>query len=442
MSAPARGTRYEVPFGAGTLTFEVPAGLEVEVVAEPRAPEVPAGEAARAALASPAGSPPLAELARGARDAVIVVPDATRPVPTAEILPAFLDAFAAGGLGPDRVTVVVALGLHRGLADAERRALLGPALDRGVRVLEHDARGPMRDLGTGPHGTPMRVNERVAAAGLVTAIGCLEPHAYAGYSGGWKTVGIGCAGEETVGWTHSPRFLDHPRCRLGVVEGNPFREAVAETGRRAGLRFTLNLVPGLGGGVIAAAAGEPEAVFRRLVPAAEQAYATPVSCAADVAVAGVGAPKDANLYQASRAATNLVLGPYEAVREGGTIVIPAPCGEGVGRGAGEIQFAAALRRGAAAVLADRERVFRPGEQRAYVVAKVLASRRIVVVGSSIPDADLRALGIEPARTVEEALAAAAACGARRLLFVPHALRALPVAGDTLVGPAPRPAARP
>jgi nickel-dependent lactate racemase len=418
--------KAEVPFGAGTLAVEIPRGFEVEAPPEPSLPEEPAAAAVRRCLAAPSGSSPLEVRAKGAADALVVVPDAARPCPTAECLGPILDALEKAGIPAAKVTVFAALGLHRGLAPAERDATLGPAAARGVAFAEHDARTGLRDLGTGPGGAPLRVSERVASASFVLALGLVEPHQYAGFSGGWKTVGIGCAGEETIAFTHSPRFLDHPRCRPGIVDANPFLDVVKENARRGGLKFAVNLVPGRSGGAIAAAAGDPGVVHRLLSARARDAFALPVKAPADVALAGVGAPRDANLYQATRAATNLVLGPFEAVKPGGTIVIPAPCPEGVGQGTGERRFAESLRRGPAAVLADRNRTFQGGEQRAWVVAKVLQGRRIVIAGSSIPAADLQAMGFGAAATVEEALAEAAARGARRLLLVPRALRALPV----------------
>ncbi len=418
--------RCEAAFGSGVVAFEPPRGLEVEIPSAPDLPEEPGGAAAARALASPSGSAPLEARAKGAPDAVVVVPDATRPCPTGEILPLLLDALDRAGIVPARVTVLVALGLHRGTTDAERAAILGAAAARGAAFAEHDPRGGIRDLGAGPHGAPLGVAERVAAAGFVVSVGVVEPHQYAGFSGGWKTAGIGCAGEATIAFTHAPRFVDHPRCRPGIVDGNPFQDVIKENARRGGLRFAVNVVPGVSGGVVAAAAGDPGVVLRVLATRAREAFALPVRAPADVAVAGTGAPKDGNLYQASRAATNLVLGAFEAVRPGGTILLPAACPEGVGLGTGERRFAEALRGGAAALLADRDRPFHGGEQRAFAVAKVLASRRIVVVGSSIPAAELEAMGFGSAATVEEGLAAAVARGARSLLVVPRALRALPV----------------
>lgn len=416
--------RLDVPFGDGTLTFDTPAGLEVECPTGKEFPEQEPLTAARFALNAPTASPPLHSKARGAADAVIAVPDATRGFPTAAILPPLLDALEKGGIPASAVTVVAALGLHRPLSEEERAATMGLAAGRGVRFAEHDPRGNLRDFGKSAAGAPLLVNERVASAGFLLSIGLVEPHQYAGYSGGWKTVGIGCAGEATIAWTHAPRFIDSPRCRPGLADRNPFNDVVKENARRAGLRFVLNFVPGRGGGVVAAAAGDPGVVHRLLGNRAKEAFSLPVRNQADVAVAGVGAPKDANLYQATRAATNLVYSPFEAVRPGGTIIIPAPCPEGVGTGTGEKRFAAALQGGPEGILADRKRELLAGEQRAYMVARVLSSRKVVIVGSSIPPGELAAMGLGAAATVEEALRQAVAAGARRLLVVPRALRAL------------------
>ncbi len=419
--------KAEVPFGTGTLGFEIPRGLEVEIPAPPALPEEDPVEAARKALAAPAGSPPLEQKARGSADALIAVPDATRAFPTGRILPLLLEALGKAGIPPAKVTVLAALGLHRGTTEEERAAILGAAAGSGVLFFDHDPRTGIHDYGPGPGGVPLRVSERAAAAAFVLSLGIVEPHAYAGFSGGWKTVGIGCAGEEFIAFTHAPRFLSHPRCRPGITEGNPFAAAVKENARKAGTKFALNLVPGIAGGAVAAAAGDPGVVHRLLSGRALQAFALPVKTPADVAVAGVGAPKDANLYQSTRAATNLVFAPVEAVRPGGVLILPVPCPEGVGRGEGELRFAAALRGGREALLKTTDRPSAGGEQRAWMTARVMASRSIVVVGSSLPAEELAAMGFGWAATVEEALAAAVAKGAKRLLVVPRALRALPVA---------------
>src|SRR5213076_441523 len=132
--------------------------------------------------------------------------------------------------------------------------------------------------------------------------------------------------------------------RLAKIEGNPFHETVRESARRAGLRFCLNVVTDDRERVVAVAAGNPDAVLADLVAKAAALYTRPIPKQYDIAIAGVGHPKDVNLYQASRAATYLRFAPTPVVREGGAIIIPARLEEGAGEGAGEQRFLAALER--------------------------------------------------------------------------------------------------
>jgi nickel-dependent lactate racemase len=278
---------------------------------------------------------------------------------------------------------------------------------------------------------PASTQAIVKDADVVVATGIVEPHQYAGYSGGAKTVAIGCAGEATIAATHGMRFLEDPGVRLAKVAGNPFHETIVETGRRAGLRFCLNVVTDDQGRVVAVAAGAPDAVFDELAATAAALYTRPINRQYDIAIAGVGAPKDANLYQASRAATYLRFAPTPVVREGGAIVIPARLEEGAGDGAGEQRFLAALERAAspAAVVDDARQHFAGGEQRAVMVALTLQWCQIIVAASEAPEV-VRLAKLRAAVDVEEALDIAYEHIGRpakaSVLLVPRALHTLPV----------------
>jgi len=224
--------------------------------------------------------------------------------------------------------------------------------------------------------------------------------------------------------------LDHPGARLGRTEGNPFHEAVTEAACRAGLRFILNVVLDGEKRVLRVAAGEPEETHRRLVAFARSVYEVEMPQQYDVAIGGVGYPKDANLYQASRAASNLFFAPTPVVRPGGFLIVPARCQEGAGAGVGEQRFLAAMRDApdVQAILCDaRAHGYPPGQQRAFVMAKVLEEARVVIVGSECPDV-VANCKMTPAATMEEALALAASELGSDLdvLIVPHALLTLPV----------------
>ncbi len=432
---------YAVPYGTSEIRFRLPPDMHATVL-EPRTPaplaDVPA--AVRAALAAPHG-PRLRDLPAvrpGART-VVVVTDVTRACPNSVLVPALLDELNAGGVPDAAITVVVALGMHRASTPAERESKLGSAVLGRVRVVDHAAEDPaaLVALGqtTGALPVPIVLNRAVVEADVVVATGIVEPHQYAGYSGGRKTVAIGTAGAPTIAGTHAPRFLDHPGTRLGNLDGNPFHEAVREIARRAGLQFILNVVCDGDQRVVAVEAGAPDPTFAALAALAASIYTVPVPQQYDLAIGGAGWPKDSNLYQASRAATYLYFAPRPVVRPGGALIIPARCEEGAGQGTGERNFLAAMRDAPSiAWILDDARVhgYPPGQQRAFILARVLAEHPVVIVGAEQPDV-VRAARLDAAPTMDAALALARArLGPRPpgtpidVLIVPHALLTLPV----------------
>jgi nickel-dependent lactate racemase len=266
------------------------------------------------------------------------------------------------------------------------------------------------------------------------ATGVVEPHLYAGYSGGRKTVAIGAAGERTIEVTHGPKMLDAPGTRLGRVESNPFHEALTEIAQRAGLRFILNVVTDDAGAGISVLAGEPKEAFGRLVETAREFYEVEIPHQFDVVVAGVGHPKDVNLYQASRAPTNLYFAPTPVVKEGGTIIMPAPCQEGVGLGLGEKRFYEIMKSASdpsEIVEGARREGYPAGGQRAFVLAKALEVCDVVVVGCEYP-ALVKDVKMKPARDMDEAfgLIERKHGASADVVVVPHALHTLPVVGGS------------
>jgi len=431
---------HRVPYGDGELEFMVQPWFDVDVVESGTAPVVTDLAAATlAALRRPRGSPPLAQLARDAvaarkgATALIAVTDLTRASPDGVLVPPMLSELNAGGIPDERITVVVAVGLHRATTDAEKRRKLGSVADR-VRVVDSEGRDPARwaDLGPiPPYGVPGSTQRIVKDADLVIATGIVEPHQYAGYSGGRKTIAIGCCGEPVITATHGMRFLEDPGVRLAKIEGNPFHETITEIARRAGLRFCLNVVTDDRERVVAVAAGAPDDVLRELVAVAARLYTRPIPKQYDIAIAGVGAPKDANLYQASRAATYLRFAPTPVVREGGAIIIAARLDEGAGEGPGEQRFLAALEQAEspAAVIDAARKHFAGGEQRAVMVALTLQHCLVIVAASEAPEV-VRLAKLRAAVDVEEALDIAYEHIGRparaSVLLVPRALHTLPI----------------
>lgn len=416
--------------------------FDVDIVESQRMAPIPDVAArARDAVASPRGSRPLRDLARdavaraGVRQAraVIAVTDLTRGCPDGLLVPPLLAELNAGGIPDAQITVIVAVGLHRKTTSDEKREKLGAVVDR-VRVVDSEGRDPARwaDLGAiPPYGVPGFTQTIVKDADLVIATGTVEPHQYAGWSGGRKTVGIGCSGEPTITATHGMRFLEDAGVRLARIDGNPFHQTVSEIARRAGLRFCINVVTDDGGEVVAVEAGAPDDVLNALIAVAERLYTRTIEKQYDIVIAGVGKPKDVNLYQASRAATYLRFAPTPVVREGGAIIIAAQLEEGAGEGPGEQRFLAALERAEspAAVVAEARRSFAGGEQRAVMLALTLEHCMVIVAASESPEV-VRLAKMRAAVDVEEALDIAYEHIGRparaSVLLVPHALHTLPV----------------
>ena len=367
-------------------------------------------EAIREALATPVGAPRLRELARGARSVVVTIPDASRPCPSEPVLEALLDELAAATVSDSVVAVAVGCGLHATTGAEERAGLTGPSVARRVEII--DAQGiesETADLGTTSLGAPVRIARRVAEAQLVVTVGVVEPHLYAGFSGGVKGVSIGCAGRETIAWTHSPAFISEPGVTVAGLAGNPFQATLREIAARTPLAFSVNLVM-TEGGAAAVRAGDPAAVQEELAREAAPAWLRQADRRYDVVVAGVHAPKSDSLYQASRAATYLGLAARPALEDGGLVVLCADLPLGAGDGPGERNFLDVL--AAAATPADllarglREPLG-PGGQRSFVVARMLERYRLAVAGAADPAflESLAHLGVAAFVSVDAALAA-------------------------------------
>ncbi|MBU0705150.1 MAG: nickel-dependent lactate racemase, partial [Chloroflexi bacterium] len=361
--------KYNVPYGKSTIEFNLPPGMRGDVVAsKPAEPLADVEGAITKALAHPTGAPPLREMAQPGDTVCIVFTDITRASPDHLLVPALLRELETAGVRDEDITLLCGIGMHRPSTLEEKVTKLGqPVVDR-YRVIDNEPQNPaaLVDLGVTPGGTPVSAHRAAVEADLLVATGLVEPHQYAGYSGGRKTLAVGAAGEALIAHTHGPAFVDHPGTRLGRIEGNPFHEAITEAARRANLRFILNVVLDDEKRVVCVKAGEPVETHAQLVEFARSIYEVDIPQQYDVAIGGVGFPKDANLYQASRAASYLFFAPTPVVKPGGFLIIPARCEEGAGDGVGEQRFLAAMRDAPDIqhILDDaRQHGYPPGQQR-------------------------------------------------------------------------------
>jgi nickel-dependent lactate racemase len=323
--------RVAVDYGRSQLELVLPDArvARVDVLEKRAVPPLPdAAAAVRAALAAPVSAPALRELARGRRDAVIVISDHTRPVPNAVLLPPILEALAEAGIPESAIHVLVATGLHRPSTPRELDAMLGDDLARRLRVVQHDARDAdaHADLGTAVHGIPIQIDRFYLERDLKILTGLIEPHLMAGYSGGRKAVCPGLAAVATIRAAHGPALLEG-RVGPGLVEGNPLHEALLEVLARAGGDFLVDVALDRQRRIAGVFAGDPVAAHARGMAFVAGESLASLDAPADLVVASAGGhPLDATFYQAIKG----IAAASQIVRPGGVILLLASLSEGIG----------------------------------------------------------------------------------------------------------------
>ncbi|HEY2785511.1 MAG TPA: nickel-dependent lactate racemase [Fimbriiglobus sp.] len=367
------------------------------------APLVDPAAALDSALTNPVGCPPLAELAKGKKSACILVCDITRPVPNSLLLPPILRTIEAAGIPRSAITILVATGLHRPNVGDELVELVGEFVAKNYRCENHFGkdRESHAYLGTTPNGVPAWIDKRYVDAELKITTGLIEPHLMAGYSGGRKLICPGIASLETVKVWHGPKFLEHPKADSGVVEGNPVHEENTRIALMAGCDFIVNVcidgkrrVTWLGAGDMIQAWEKGVAFCRDVVKAGVPAEADVVvtSCA--------GYPLDTTWYQAVKGLT----GALPIVKQGGTIVLAASLSEGLG----SPEFQTLLKENPD-LDAFKKKImgsdyFIMDQWQLEEFAKVVAKCRVKVVTQGLSDAVLKNCHVEPAKSVEHAVA--------------------------------------
>ena len=382
----------------------------------------------RRALAAPIGSPRLAELARGKKRVTIAVTDLTRYCPDEMVAEAILNELAGAGLAPSSITFVVGLGSHRAMTPAEILAKLGPRVAERYRILNHAWRDDrtLVDLGT-ENGFPIQVSREVTDADLRITTGVIEPHLFAGYSGGAKTMVIGAGGHATIGATHGYPVLSHPTSRLGYAD-SIFRRFINAAGERIGVEFVVNLVIDPGERLHRALAGHPTAVYREGVAVARRVFEAPVPGMADIVVSVPGPPKNLNLYQATRACYPAILGPTPVLRPGGIVIVPTPCPDGVGDDFTR-QWLSDAPDGPSIVEKARRFGIPEGAHMGYRFGRFLIhASQVIITDCQIPPETIRELRLSSMPTVQEAVESAiGALGPDAgVLVIPHGVATLPV----------------
>ena len=281
----------------------------------------------RAAMAQPIGSLSLAELARGKQTCTIIISDHTRPVPSRDILPPMLEQLRQGSPSLD-ITLLVATGCHRETTVEELSAKLGEEIVSREKIVVHDAFDPEANVQIGilPSGAPLVIDRLAAQTDLLVAEGFIEPHFFAGFSGGRKSVLPGVCDKVTVYGNHCGAFIAHDKARTGILEGNPIHRDMEAAAEMAKLQYIVNVVIDEEKRTVAAFAGDFRAAHAAGVEFLRQ-YCQVAPVYGDIVVTtNGGAPLDQNLYQCVKGLT----AAEATVNPGGTIILCAGMADGIG----------------------------------------------------------------------------------------------------------------
>jgi lactate racemase len=388
------------------------------------------------ALAHPLSTLQLADLCgTGSRVTVVIaIAGSEHDAANAVMTPALLHELETAGVRDLDITILIPNVLHAPSSQEEKRLSLGDATVNRYRCIDHDPSNlaELDDLGNFQN-VPIQVNYHAVEADLLVAIDVVQPHYYAGYSGGAKTVSIGCAGESTLNEIRTARFLDDLAIHPPDTPDNLTQIVEHEIAHRAGLKFALNAVVDVDGRIAAISAGAPVAVHELLVRFARTLYEVDVPRNDyNIVVAGNGQSNRRTLYHASRAAVAIGQLHEPVLVKGGVIILPARCSDPSGPDPREEQFYQALL-GATdmnTVLRQlSERGIRSGEQRAYMLAQTMISQKyhVIVVGEDCADL-ARDCGLISAHNMLEAASLAETIIGKspRVLMLPHAAHYMPI----------------
>jgi lactate racemase len=395
--------RVSIAYGDTGLDIQVPDHAEVVYPQAARA--VPDSAAAlRAALRAPVSGPPLAERVRPGQTVAISVCDGTRAQPSSLMLPAVL-AELDGIVNPGDIVVLVATGTHRANTEAELRAMLGDVVVDSVRVVNHDARdsSQLTWMGTFGADVPVWLNTEWVAADVRITTGFVEPHFFAGFSGGPKMVAPGLAGLDTVLVLHDAARIGHPSATWGITEGNPVHDDVRAIAAGTGVTFAFDVVLNKDKQIVAAFGGDILPMHARATQLAKRLAMRELAAPCDIVVTtGSGFPLDQNLYQSVKGMS----AASRVVRDGGMIICAAECRDGYPDHGSyrEVLRSAASPRALLAEIAGRA-VTVPDQWQVQIQAQIQVRSTVVMHTSYLSDADLADAHLQQTADISETIAA-------------------------------------
>ena len=413
--------KIEFGYGKGVQNVEVPEkNLLAVLTANEMEHERRGADAVRYALENPIGTPRLKEIAKPGQKVAVITSDISRPLPSYDVLPGVIDELNAAGVPDGDITVVFALGSHRPHTEEERKRLAGDYAFGKVRCIDSDPNDCIH-MGNSSNGTPFDITRSVAQADLRVALGNIEFHYFAGYSGGVKALMPGVSTPAAIQCNHS--LMVSPDACAGRLEGNPVRKDLEEALNVCPVHFIVNAVLDEHKHIVYAVAGDVIRAHRAGCAYLDKMYRKPIPARADIVlVSQGGAPKDANLYQTQKALDNA----KHAVKKGGTMIVIGACNEGLGSAKFEEWLVGSPT--AHSMVERIGRDFQLGGHKAAAIGMVLENAQIDLV-SEMDDDFVRSIFLNPQPDAQTAFDAAMARYGENATVI-----AMPFGGATLPMP--------
>ena len=396
--------RISIPYGRTHLHTEIPDHRINGVLnsrLEDYVPTKSETELVEEALRNPIGSKTLEELAQGKENIVLIASDHTRPVPSKVLIPPMLSAIRRGNPNA-KITFLIATGCHRGTTKAELIEKFGPEIVEKEHFVIHDCtdEASMVTIGTLPSGGTLRINRIAVEADLLISEGFIEPHFFAGFSGGRKSVLPGIAAAETVFWNHNAQFIASPFARTGILDGNPIHRDMIYAARAAKLAFICNVVINAKHKVVGAFAGDCEQAHLAGVAFLKELCLCEKKPADIVFSSNNGYPLDQNIYQAVKGMT----AAEATCKEGGVIIMTAACNDGHGSESFMKTISQDLT--AAQILAQIEATPMDStisdQWESQILARILSRFHVVLITEADPSL-VRSMKMHPASDLRQAL---------------------------------------
>lgn len=389
---PISSKSHALPYGHGFIKPLITGSDRIDVIL-PGAAYKPVADAISVidqVLSSPIGNQKPFSGVDGSTRVAIAINDKTRPVPNSLLLPPLLKRLHLLGVRNENITFFIATGTHEPMLRNEFHLILENRIVKDYPIISHDCddSAHLYAIGTTSRGTPVQVNREFYDHDITIVVGDIEPHHFAGYSGGVKTAAIGLAGRVTINTNH--KLLLDERSFIGIYEQNPLRQDIEEIGAMMNIDLALNAILNEKREIIGAFFGEPVAVMKAGMNLVDQVCRTHLTEPYDIVIASAGGhPKDINLYQSQKAMTHASL----FCKPGGTIILVAECAEGVGS-RGYLEFMSGVNDVNEVIEKFRKNEFEVGPHKAFQIARIL-QKHPVYLFSSLSQPMVKSLLLKP-----------------------------------------------